>query len=275
MKNDHGNKIIPLGFNRQAVRASASVTREKNTIHSLIEIDITNPRRIMREHFERTGEKLSFTAYVVSCLAQVMREFPQFNSFVKGRKLVVLDDVTISVLVERDIDGEKVPEPVGIQQAQRKSFLEIHREIREAKRTTSDKLGTLSGMEWFRFIPDFLLKTFIRVADKNIKLGVRYGKVAVTAIGMFSEETVWFIPHGSATVLISIGSINNKVIEVDGKFVSREHLCITASFDHDIVDGAPAARFLSRFAENVKSGEILQRELTNKQASMRSAREPW
>jgi len=176
---------------------------------------------------------------------------------------VLLDNVTISVLVERDIDGEKVPEPIGIQQAQTKSFLEMHKEIREAKSTASNRLGTLSGMEWFRFIPSSLLKAFIRIADKNIKLGMRYGKVAVTAVGMFSKEAVWFIPHGSATVLISIGSISNKVVEVDGKFVSREHLCITASFDHDIVDGAPAARFLSRFAETIKSGEILQKELGN------------
>lgn len=263
MKDNGGYKVSPLSFNRMAVRASASVTKEKNTIHGLTEIDITIPRGLLREHFEQTGEKRSFTAYIVSCLAQVMKEFPQFNSFIKGKNLVVLDDVTISVLVERDIDGEPVPEPIGIQQAQRKSFLEIHKEIREAKSVTSHRLGTLSGMEWFRFIPSSLLKVFIRIADKNLKLGVRYGKVAVTAIGMFSKEAVWFIPHGSATVLISVGSINNKVIEVDGKFASREHLCLTASFDHDIVDGAPAARFLSRFAEIIESGEILQKELEN------------
>lgn len=263
MKGNSGYRVSPLSFNRWAVKASASVTKEKNTIHSLTEIDITIPRRLIREHFERTGEKLSFTAYIVSCLAQVMKEFPQFNSFIKGRNLVLLDDVTISVLVEREIDGEKVPEPIGIQQAQKKTFLEIHKEIREAKSKTSNKLGTLSGMEWFRFIPAPLLKTFIRIADKNIKLGVQYGKVAVTAIGMFSKEAVWLVPHGSATVLISVGSINNKVIEVDGAFVSREHLCITASFDHDVVDGAPAARLLSRFAEFVRSGTILQKELGN------------
>ena len=91
----------------------------------------------------------------------------------------------------------------------------------------------------------------------------RYGKVAVTAVGMFSKEPVWFIPHGTATVLLTIGSISNKVVEIDGKFESREHLCITASFDHDIVDGAPAARFMSEFGTLLKSGEILEREIVN------------
>ena len=105
----------------------------------------------------------------------------------------------------------------------------------------------------------FLLKTFIRIADKNIHIAKSYGKVAVTAIGMFSKEAVWFIPHGSATVLITVGSISNKVVEIDGHFFSREHLCLTASFDHNIVDGAPASRFMNQFIETIKSGRILQR----------------
>jgi pyruvate/2-oxoglutarate dehydrogenase complex dihydrolipoamide acyltransferase (E2) component len=114
MKNNKGYKSIPLTFNRRAVSASASVGKEKNTIHSIVEVDITEPRRLMCEHFEKTGEKLSLTAYVVSCLAQVVKENPQFNSFHKGRKQIILDDVTISVLIEREIKEERVPEPIGI-----------------------------------------------------------------------------------------------------------------------------------------------------------------
>jgi len=261
MKNKIGYKSLPLGFNRQAVIASASVTREKNTIHSFTEVDITEPRRLMRDHFERTGEKLSLTAYVVTCLAQIIKEYPQLNSFIRGKKLIILDDITISVLIEREIVGEKVPEPVGIKQAQSKSFRQIHNEIREVKKQQSDKLGSLSDQTWIRLIPNFLLKTFIRVADQNIQMAELYGKVAVTAVGMFSKEAIWFIPHGSATVLVTIGSISRKVVEVEGCFVSREHLCLTVSFDHNIVDGAPASRFMNQFIESIKSGNLLRMEL--------------
>jgi pyruvate/2-oxoglutarate dehydrogenase complex dihydrolipoamide acyltransferase (E2) component len=82
----------------------------------------------------------------------------------------------------------------------------------------------------------------------------RYGKVAVTAVGMFIRGEVWFILHCSATVLITLGSINQKVIEKDGKFVTREHLCITASFDHNIVGGASVARFMDQLTEKIKNG---------------------
>lgn len=261
MKNKKGHKSIPLSFNRRAVIASASVTKEKNAIHSLTEVDITEPRRLIKEHFDRTGEKLSLTAYIVTCLAQVIKENPTMNSFIKGKRLILLDDVTVSVLIEREIIEEKVPEPIGIQQAQLKTFLQIHNEIRAAKKQQSDKLGSLSGLTWIRMIPNFLFKTFIRIADKNINMAKRYGKVAVTAVGMFSKEAVWFIPHGSATVLVTVGSISKKVIEIDGHFVSREHLCLTFSFDHNIVDGAPASRFINQLTETIKSGDLIRMEL--------------
>jgi hypothetical protein len=154
-----------------------------------------------------------------------------------------------------------VPEPVGIKRAQAKTFLQIQKEIREARRQQGDQLGSLSGQTWIRLVPDFLLKTFVRIADRNTKMAVRYGKVAVTAVGMFSQEGVWFLPHGSATVLVTVGSISHKVVEIDGRFVSREHLCLAVSFDHDIVDGAPAARFMNQFLETIKSGRILGEEL--------------
>ena len=258
MKRSKGHRSEKLSPNRQVVIASATVTREKNAIHAFTEIDISEPRRLLKEHFERTDEKLSFTAYIVTCLAKVVKENPQVNSFIKGRRQVFLDDITISVLVEREIDGEKVPEPIAVKHADVKSFREINNEIKAAQKLQSKTLGSLSGISWIRFIPGFLLKVFVSIADKNIRMAKRYGKVAVTAIGMFSKESVWFIPHGSATVLITVGSINNKVVELNENFTTREHLCITASFDHNIFDGAPAMRFFNRFIKIVKGGELLK-----------------
>jgi len=261
MKHKKGYTISPLSFSRKVVRASASVTKRRNTIHCLTEIDITEPRRLIAEHFSKTGEKLSFTAYIVTCLARTIAEQPELNSFISWNRFVVLDDVTISVLVEREIKGERIPEPLGIQQAPLKTYRQIGDEIRQAQANEEKKIGSLTGTGWFSLVPGFLLKLFIHLADRNIAMARRYGKVAVTAVGMFSSEPAWFIPHGTATVLLTIGSINRKALEIDGRFQSREHLCITASFDHDIVDGAPAARFMSRFSEQVKSGKLIGDEV--------------
>lgn len=253
-----GFKAVPLSLNRKMVSASASVTRKKNAIHGITEVDVTIPRGMIKRHFESMGEKLSFTGYIVTCFAQVIRQHPQCNSFIKGNRLIMLDDVCVSVLIEREFDGEMVPEPVGITNAQDKTYRQISNELRAAKESMSKSLGGLSNMRWIRFIPGFLLKTFVRIADKNLKLAKKYGKIAVTAVGMFSKEPVWFIPHGGATVMLTVGSIINRVVEYEGELVSREHLCLTVTFDHDIVDGAPAARFMNQFVETVKSGQLIR-----------------
>ena len=86
----------------------------------------------------------------------------------------------------------------------------------------------------------------------------KYGKVAVTAVGMYSKSAVWFIPTGTATVLLTIGGINEKVIQRDGTFVACEHLCLTISFDHNIVDGAPAARFIRELSETIRGATLLE-----------------
>jgi pyruvate/2-oxoglutarate dehydrogenase complex dihydrolipoamide acyltransferase (E2) component len=73
------------------------------------------------------------------------------------------------------------------------------------------------------------------------------GTVMVTSVGMFGSGAAWGIPVASHTVNVTIGSvvvrpeISNQV-----HVERREHLCLTVSFDHDIVDGAPAARFIHR-----------------------------
>jgi pyruvate/2-oxoglutarate dehydrogenase complex dihydrolipoamide acyltransferase (E2) component len=252
-------KKVPLSIGRQMVAASASVTKEKNTIHSMTEVDITIPRLLIKDYYEKTRIKLSFTAYIVTCLATTISKYPQFNSFIKGRKILLLDDITISVLVEREIAGENVPEPIGIIQAQKKTYLQIHEEIREAQKGKGNQLESLSGKKWLRLIPSSILKLLIRIADKNIPMAKKYGKIAVTAIGMHCKEPIWFVPHGSATVLLTIGSINKKVIELDNQFVSREHLCLTVSFDHDIIDGAPAARFMNDLINEIKCGENIKK----------------
>jgi pyruvate/2-oxoglutarate dehydrogenase complex dihydrolipoamide acyltransferase (E2) component len=258
MKRKHGYQVVPFSAQRQAVAASASVGRERNNIHTFTEVDITTPRRLIREHRERTGERLSLTAYVVACLARTIAEYPTFNAFRTGRKLVLLDDVTVGVLVERTIAGEGVPEILTIQAADTKTYQQINDEIRAAQQQGDVPYGSLSGSTWImRLIPGFLLTQFIRLAARNIRIARRYGVVGVTAVGMFGPSPMWIVPLSGATVAVAVGSIVERPVCIDGGIEAREHLCLTLSFDHDIIDGAPAARFTQRFATMLVSGDVL------------------
>jgi pyruvate/2-oxoglutarate dehydrogenase complex dihydrolipoamide acyltransferase (E2) component len=254
MSGSKGYRVEPFGVNRRIVAAASAVNRENAVIHLVTEVDISEPRRLIAEHRERTGERLSLTGYVVACLARTFDEFPRFNSFRKGGRLIVLDDITISVLFEREMDGENVPEPVGIQAANRKTYREINDELRAAQQYAGRHLGSATGTEWVRFIPGFLLRTFVRLASHNINMQKRFGVVGVTAVGMFGLAPMWLVPLTNATVTVAVGAIAERLALIDGSLQEREHLCLSVSFDHDIVDGAPAARFTSRLAQLLASG---------------------
>ncbi|MBN1401474.1 MAG: hypothetical protein JXA74_11595, partial [Anaerolineae bacterium] len=213
---DKGYRVKAFRANRQMVAASCAVAREHDTIHLLIEADITEPRCLLAQHREHTGESLSLTGYVVACLARTLDEFPRFNAFRKGNRLILLDDLTISVLFEREFEGENVPEPVGIQAANRKSYRQIHEELRASQRRPGQRLGATTGVAWTRFIPGFLLRTFVRLASRNIAMQKRFGVVGVTAVGMFGSGPMWLMPLTSATVTVAVGSIASRPALIDG-----------------------------------------------------------
>lgn len=263
-------KALPLSFQRKMVAASVAPSRRQNNIQALIEVDISRPRSLIRDHKERTGESLSLTAYVASCLAQTVGEQKHVNAFIKGNRLILLDDVTISVMLEREVNGESVPEPIGIRAAQNKSYRQFHSEIRTAQRKEDAEFGGLNDMTWIKYIPGFLLKTFVRIASRNISLTSRYGVIGVTSVGMYAprDQALWVVPLvPGATVEVAVGGIVNRPRLEEGKLENRDHLCLTVVFNHDIVDGAPAVRFLKRFAELLEDGAQLREAVSGNPGS--------
>jgi pyruvate/2-oxoglutarate dehydrogenase complex dihydrolipoamide acyltransferase (E2) component len=80
------------------------------------------------------------------------------------------------------------------------------------------------------------------------------GTVGVTAVGMFGKGAGWGLPVTEHTLDLTLGGIAEKPGVVEGQIAIREYLCLTLSFDHDLVDGAPAARFTGRLKDLIESG---------------------
>jgi pyruvate/2-oxoglutarate dehydrogenase complex dihydrolipoamide acyltransferase (E2) component len=88
------------------------------------------------------------------------------------------------------------------------------------------------------------------------------GTVSLTAVGMFGDSGGWGIGLPSHTLGITIGGIATKPGIHENRIEPREYLQVTLDFDHDIVDGAPAARFAQRYQELVESGDALCETIT-------------
>jgi len=91
---------------------------------------------------------------------------------------------------------------------------------------------------------------------KNPRLQKRYaGTVGLTSIGMFGAgHSGWALGMPGHSLAVTLGSIAEKPHAVAGSIAVRELLAVTISFDHDVVDGAPAARFAQRFVSELESG---------------------
>jgi pyruvate/2-oxoglutarate dehydrogenase complex dihydrolipoamide acyltransferase (E2) component len=71
---------------------------------------------------------------------------------------------------------------------------------------------------------------------------------------MFGKGGGWGIPINDHTLDLTLGGIAEKPGVVDGQIAIREYLCITLSFNHALIDGAPATRFTERLKELIESG---------------------
>jgi pyruvate/2-oxoglutarate dehydrogenase complex dihydrolipoamide acyltransferase (E2) component len=83
----------------------------------------------------------------------------------------------------------------------------------------------------------------------------------VSSIGMFGKRAGWgigFLAYHSVGLLV--GGIAEQPIAYQGTIELRECLHVTLSFDHDIVDGAPAARFARTFSELIENASVLDDE---------------
>ncbi|OJV90275.1 MAG: hypothetical protein BGO39_02345 [Chloroflexi bacterium 54-19] len=233
---------------------SAQKTR---MIHGLTEVDVTLARQFIRDYKARTGESLSFTAFIINCLARAVEENKGVHACRRGQnQLVLFDDVDVAVTVEREMDGQKQPIVYILRAANKKSFLEIHREIREAQVNPVEQFW--EGFSFFSKLPLVVFRGIWPFFWWQIRNNPGFqkkfgGTVGITAVGMFGKGAGWGIPVAYHTQ-VTLGGIATRPAVADGQIAIREFLCLTLSFDHDIVDGAPAARFSARFKELIESG---------------------
>jgi len=229
-------------------------------IHGLLEVDVTRARAFLRDHKAKTGESLSFTAFIIACLAKAIDENKSVQAYRKGRnQLILFEDVDVNTQIERDMDGQKPAIPYTIRAANRKTFREIHHEIRATQREDVAQAAEGMGFKALQFLPTFLFRigwwVLWRIGRTYPQVWTKYmGTVGITAVGMFGKGAGWGIPLTGHTLYITLGGIAQKPGVVDGQIAIREYLSLTMSFDHSIVDGASAARFTGRLKDLIESG---------------------
>ena len=254
--------IVDLSPARRLMINMLDLAETKQAMYGLLEVDVTVARQFIAEHKERTGETLSFTGFLTLCLARAVDEDKSVQAHLKGRKQIVLfDDVDVGLMIEGKIGDKKALMGYVVRGANRKTYREIHEEIRAVQSKPAPASRGLPP--WFQkamLLPwplSRLVKAVIRMAfRRDPMIGTTMGgTVGITAVGMFGEgHSGWGLFPLTETLGLVVGSIAVKPGVVDGRIEPREILNLTVMFDHNIIDGAPAARFTHRLVELIESG---------------------
>ena len=244
---------------RHATRHVLAAAARKHMMHAMVEVDVTDARRLLRELGRETGRKPSITAFVIAACAQAVERNPVMHAYRDMRdRLVLFKDVDVSMTVERIVGGESRVIPTIIRAANRTSVMEISDEIDRARSEDAQTTGVASTIRAYLLIPPFLRRLVFRLLDRMPQLMKRKaGTIMVTSVGMFGRGASWGIPLASHTLNVTVGGIVARPLVKDGTVEERDHLCMTVSFDHDIVDGAPAARFLHRLRRLIEKPSAL------------------
>jgi len=258
MKQQHDDyKVVPYPKMRRLEAIAYRSTQHKPMMHGLLEVDVTRARACISEHKAKTGEALSFTAFLIACLAKAVEEHKAVQATRFGcKRLILFDEVDVYTPVERDVAGQKEIMPSIIRAANRKTFREIHQEIRAAQaQDVAQAWAHLKVPHWPWLLLSPAFRAMAWMTARSPWVWKRYrGTVGITSVGMFGKGAGWGIPLPSHALWLTVGSIGEKQVIVDGQIALLDYLSLTISFDHDVIDGAPAARFTQRLKELIESG---------------------
>lgn len=201
-------------------------------VHSFIEIDfsaIDQIRAAGKARWAAQGARVSYTAFVAWAVSRVLRDFPMVNSAVSGNNVIFRGNVNLGMAVDLD-PGLIVP---VVRDADHLGLVGIGNKIVDLATRARDR----------KLMPDEIQGATFTITNPGV-LG--------TLVGLP------IIPKGTSAIL-GTGVIEKRVVVVTDASTGTDSMAIrkrslfSLGYDHRIVDGADAARFLARLKEALES----------------------
>ncbi|WP_438352909.1 2-oxoglutarate dehydrogenase, E2 component, dihydrolipoamide succinyltransferase [Microbacterium sp. CJ88] len=216
-----------------AERAVASM-QQTAQLTTVVEVDVTRLsayRDAVKADFQaKTGDKLSFLPFFAVAAVEALQAFPIINATVDGNDIVypASENVSIAVDTERGLLTPVVKNAAG------KSLAQFAREIADlAARTRDNKLK-----------PDELAGGTFTLTNTGSR-------------GALFDTPIVFLPQSA---ILGLGAVVKKpgIVSVDGKdaIAVRSYVYLALSYDHRIIDGADAARFLGAVKTRLEAAQF-------------------
>ena len=176
---------------------------------------------------EAWGFAPGYTDLLVLIVARALREYPYVNARLNGETIERLAHVNVGVAVDAE-RGLLVPV------------------LRDADQMGLRELGT-----HFREVVGRARE------GKSLPDELTGGTFTITNLGMFEVDAFTPVMNPPEAAILGVGRIQPKPVVVEGEIVVRQMVTLSLAFDHRIVDGAPAARFLQRIKRLMENPYLL------------------
>jgi len=263
MKPSYTLREVPRS--RIATFDTAAVALAKHHVSAMLEFDVTESRRKLQQ-LRRQGTLISFNGWLIRVIGSVLNQHREAAGFLLSkRKLIVFDEINISIIVEKKVNGKPVPIPLLIEHVNSKSAAEITAEIDKAKDQSITGTDVVLNRKTHYYenlyynLPGFLRRMIWRVMLKNPRFVFRnMGNAVITSVGMMGKINGWFIQRSIHPISFGVGSILRKPSVIDNEIKIRDILNMTILVDHDVIDGAPMVRLLNELTRSIESGDCIE-----------------
>jgi 2-oxoglutarate dehydrogenase E2 component (dihydrolipoamide succinyltransferase) len=222
-------RIEPMGVMRRKIADHMVMSlRTSPHVYSAYEVDfgrIDEIRKKKKAEYEAMGVKLTYTAFIAKATVDVIRQFPFSNASIDGDNIIYKKDINLGIAVALDA-GLIVP---VIKNADERNMLGIARAIQD-----------LSG----------------RARTKQLKPeDVQGGTFTITNPGIFGAVFGLPVISQPQVAILGVGSVDKRVVVVDDMIAVRPMCYLTLGYDHRLIDGADAGRFLQALKERLQGFE--------------------
>lgn len=219
--------VEPMSNLRKSIAEHMVISRQTSAhVTTVFEVDVTRIVELRDEYkgaFEQDGVKLTYTPFFVRPVLGSLKAFPIFNASIDGDSIVYHKDHNIGVAVALE-GGLIVP---VIHHADEKSFLGLARAVNDLGERARTK----------RLLPE----------------DVQGGTFTITNPGPFGGLFGTPIINQPQVAILAVGGIHERPVVVGDGIGVRSMVYLALSFDHRLIDGALADRFMADLKERLES----------------------
>jgi 2-oxoglutarate dehydrogenase E2 component (dihydrolipoamide succinyltransferase) len=225
-KSGENVQIVPMSIMRRKIAEHMVLSvRTSPHVYSVYEVSFARVSALREKKklaYEAAGAKLTFTAFIAKAAVEALRQFPIVNASIDGDNIVYKKDINLGIAVAIE-NGLIVP---VIRNADEKNLMALSRAIDDlANRARTKKLNPEE---------------------------VQGGTFTITNPGVFGALYGLPLINQPQAAIMGVGAIEKRAIVIDDAIAIRPMCHITLGYDHRLVDGADAGRFLTFFKERME-----------------------